>query len=100
MVRIEPKAMDVLVYLAGREGQVVSREELERDVWHGALVGYDAVTGTVIKLRKALDDDARHPRYIATVPKRGYRLLPGALQPSGPEGPHLSARALPSASRP
>lgn len=100
VVRIEPKAMDVLVYLAAHEGQVVSREDLERDVWHGALVGYDAVTGTVIKLRKALDDDARHPRYIATVPKRGYRLLPGALQPSNPEGPHLSARALPSASRP
>lgn len=100
VVRIEPKAMDVLVYLAAHEGQVVSREELERDVWHGALVGYDAVTGTVIKLRKALDDDARHPRYIATVPKRGYRLLPGSLQPSGPEGPHLSARALSSASRP
>ena len=96
VVRIEPKAMDVLVYLAAHEGQVVSREELERDVWHGALVGYDAVTGTVIKLRKALDDDARHPRYIATVPKRGYRLLPGAVRPAGPqppEGPPLSATA-------
>lgn len=103
VVRIEPKAMDVLVYLAAHEGQVVSREELERDVWHGALVGYDAVTGTVIKLRKALDDDARHPRYIATVPKRGYQLLPGAVQPPDaelPEGPHLSKPALPSASRP
>ena len=96
VVRIEPKAMDVLVYLAAHEGRVVSREELERDVWHGALVGYDAVTGTVIKLRKALDDDARHPRYIATVPKRGYRLLPGAVRPAGPqppEGPPLSATA-------
>ena len=76
LVRVEPKAMDVLVYLAAHQGEVVSREELERGVWHGALVGYDAVTSTVIKLRKALGDDARHPRYIATVPKRGYRLLP------------------------
>ena len=100
VVRIEPKAMDVLVYLAAHQGQVVSREELERDVWHGALVGYDAVTGTVIKLRKALDDDARHPRYIATVPKRGYRLLPGAVRPAGsepPEGLPLSATAPDSA---
>jgi TolB-like protein/DNA-binding winged helix-turn-helix (wHTH) protein/tetratricopeptide (TPR) repeat protein len=85
VLRVEPKAMDVLVYLADREGQVVSREELERDVWRGALVGYDAVTGTVIKLRKALDDDAREPRYIATVPKRGYRMLPGVVRSSGPQ---------------
>ncbi len=85
VVRVEPKAMDVLVYLAAHAGEVVSREDLERDVWHGALVGYDAVTGTVIKLRKALQDDARQPRYIATVPKRGYRMLPGVVGLSEPE---------------
>lgn len=84
VVRVEPKAMDVLAYLAEHPGQVVSREELEREVWRGALVGYDAVTGTVIKLRKALEDDAREPRYIATIPKRGYRLLPGLVQGLGP----------------
>ncbi len=75
LVRLEPKVMEVLVYLASRAGEVVTREELERDVWHGALVGYDAVTGTVIKLRKALQDDARKPRLIATIPKRGYQLV-------------------------
>jgi DNA-binding winged helix-turn-helix (wHTH) protein len=41
LVRIEPKVMDVPVYFAGRAGEVVSREELERAVWRGALVGYD-----------------------------------------------------------
>jgi adenylate cyclase len=87
VIRVEPKAMDVLVYLAAHQGQVVSREDLERDVWRGALVGYDAVTGTIIKLRKALDDDAREPRYIATVPKRGYRLLRGVVQASEPAPP-------------
>ena len=73
-VRLEPKTMEVLVYLASRPNEVITREELERDVWHGALVGYDAVTNTVIKLRKALGDDARQPRYIATIPKKGYQL--------------------------
>ena len=73
--RIEPRAMEVLVYLASRPGEVVSRDELERAVWQGALVGYDAVTSTVIKLRKAFGDDPRRPRYIATIPKRGYRLV-------------------------
>jgi TolB-like protein/DNA-binding winged helix-turn-helix (wHTH) protein len=74
-IKLEPKVMDVLAYLASRQGEVVSREELERDVWHGALVGYDSVTSTIIKLRKALSDQARNPKYIATVPKRGYRLI-------------------------
>ena len=74
-VRIEPKVMEVLVYFASRQGEVITRDELERDVWHGALVGYDAVTSTVIKLRKALKDDAKNPRYIATVPKKGYQLI-------------------------
>jgi TolB-like protein/DNA-binding winged helix-turn-helix (wHTH) protein/Tfp pilus assembly protein PilF len=72
---LEPKAMEVLVYLASHPGEVITREELERDVWRGALVGYDAVTSTIIKLRKALQDNARQPRYIATIPKKGYQLI-------------------------
>ncbi|EGV18467.1 winged helix-turn-helix domain-containing protein [Thiocapsa marina] len=83
LVRVEPKVMDVLVYFAGRAGEVVSREELERDVWRGALVGYDAVTKTVTKLRQALGDDPRNPRYIQTVPKRGYRFVARA-EPADP----------------
>lgn len=75
VVHLEPRVMDVLVYLAARPGQVVTREELERTVWRGALVGYDAVTSTIIKLRKALGDDARQPRLIVTVPKKGYQLV-------------------------
>ena len=75
VVRVEPKVMDVLVYLAQHQGEVVSRDELERQVWRGAIVGYDAVTSTVIKLRKALGDDPHAPTYIATIPKRGYQLI-------------------------
>jgi adenylate cyclase len=75
VVHLEPKAMAVLVYFASRPGEVISREALERDVWRGALIGSDAVTNTVIKLRKALQDDARQPRYIATIPKKGYQLI-------------------------
>jgi TolB-like protein/DNA-binding winged helix-turn-helix (wHTH) protein/Flp pilus assembly protein TadD len=72
---LEPKAMEVLVYLASHPGEVITREELERNVWHGAVVGYDAVTNTIIKLRKALQDSARQPHYIATIPKKGYQLI-------------------------
>lgn len=74
IVRIEPKAMEVLLFLADRAGQVVSREDLLAALWLGAVVGDDALTQAVIKLRKALGDTARSPRYIETISKRGYRL--------------------------
>ena len=74
-VKLEPRVMDVLVYLSARSGQVASREELETSVWAGMVVGYDALTSTMLKLRKALGDDPKHPRYIETVSKRGYRLV-------------------------
>jgi len=74
-VRLEPKVMDVLVYLAAHAGEVVPREDIESAVWAGRVVGYDALTGSMQKLRHALRDDARQPRIIETVSKKGYRLL-------------------------
>ena len=74
-VRLEPKAVEVLTFLASRPGEVISRAELEASVWPGAVVGYEAVTKTIIKLRKALGDRAREPQYIETIPKRGYQLI-------------------------
>src|SRR5262245_13629225 len=74
-VKLEPKAMAVLVYLAQRPGEVVSRETLLAAVWPGVIVSDDAVTQVVIKLRKALGDSADSPAYIQTISKRGYRLV-------------------------
>ena len=74
-VRLEPKVMSVLVCLAQNPGKVVSRESLESTVWAGTIVGYDAIAGSVIKLRKALGDDSRNPKYVETVSKKGYRLV-------------------------
>jgi adenylate cyclase len=71
-VHLEPKAVDLLVALAHRAGEVVSREELLSQVWAGVVVGDDVLTQAVIKLRKALGDG--EPEYIQTIPKRGYRL--------------------------
>ena len=79
-VKLEPKVMQVLVYLAQHSGKVVSREALEAVVWAGMVVGYDALSGSIIKLRKALGDDSRHPQYIETVSKKGYRLIAGVSQ--------------------
>lgn len=73
--KLEPRVMEVLVYLAGRPGQVVTRDELEANVWGGRVISYDALTSTVQKLRKAFADDARQPRVIETLSKKGYRLV-------------------------
>ncbi len=72
---LEPRAMDVLMLLAGRAGSVVTRTELMTQVWGDTFVSDDAVSATIIKLRKAFGDDARRPRLIETVPKSGYRLI-------------------------
>src|SRR5689334_23586707 len=74
-VRLEPKVAELLLKLAQRPGEVCSREELLAAVWSGVVVGDDALTQAVIKLRKALGDDAHKPVYIETISKRGYRLI-------------------------
>ena len=74
-VKLEPKAMAVLVYLADRPGQVVSREALLSAVWSGVVVSDDSLTQVVIKLRKALGDVPEQPTHIQTISKGGYRLI-------------------------
>lgn len=73
-VQLEPKAMALLVHLSRHAGKTLSREQLFEAVWPGVIVSDDTLTQAVAKLRKAFHDDAKNPRYIQTVPKRGYRL--------------------------
>ena len=73
--RVKPKAMAVLVALARRPGEVVSRAELFAEVWSGQAVTDDVLTTCLVELRRALTDDARSPRYIETIPRRGVRLI-------------------------
>ncbi len=74
-VKLEPRAMRVLMCLAERAGQVVSVEELLDAVWHDVIVTHDSVYRVVSELRRALGDDPKEPVYIANVLRRGYRLV-------------------------
>ncbi len=74
-VTVEPRVMELLVFLAGRPQQVVSKDELIAAVWPDVAVSDDALKNAVWELRRALGDSARQPRYIETIPKRGYRLI-------------------------
>lgn len=74
-VRVEPKVMEVLLELAASAGEVVSKERLIERVWAETFVGEAALARCISELRRAFGDDARAPRYIETLPKRGYRLI-------------------------
>jgi len=74
-IQLEPKIMQVLVRLAETPGEVVRKEELIRSVWADTFVTDDVLTRSISELRKALEDDARQPRFIETIPRSGYRLL-------------------------
>ena len=74
-IKLEPRVMKLLLRLAERPGSVVSVNELLDSVWAGVVVSPESVYQYVAQLRKALGDDADQPRYIATVPRKGYRLI-------------------------
>lgn len=73
--RLENRAARVLELLCKRRGEVVSAEELVDQIWGGRALSQNSVAVVVGDVRRALGDDARHPRYIETVAKRGYRLI-------------------------
>jgi len=74
-VKVTPRSMDVLNYLAENAGQVVSHDELLKHFWQGSFPSDHAVHKAIAELRSALGDDAHHPSYIRTIPKRGYSLI-------------------------
>jgi DNA-binding winged helix-turn-helix (wHTH) protein/tetratricopeptide (TPR) repeat protein len=76
-IRLQEQPYRILVALLENPGEVISREELRSRLWPGdTFVDFDgSLRVAVRKLREALDDDADDPRYIETIPKRGYRFL-------------------------
>jgi len=100
-VRLEPRVMDVLVQLAERADEVVSKEELIERVWKGRYATDDVLSVAIYSLRKSLGDDARRPRYVATVSRRGYRLIaPVQLAAEPSTGIPAGAPGQPEARRP
>jgi len=88
-VHLTPRAMEVLVYLAARGGEVVSRGELLDAIWPRMEVSQDALTQCVVELRKAFNDSARQSAIIETIPKVGIRLVPRIV----PESEFTAAEA-------
>ncbi len=73
---LQPKIIDVLCFLAERQGEVVSRDEIIDRIWSVEFGADESLTRAISQLRKAFDDSREEPRVVETIAKRGYRLLP------------------------
>lgn len=100
-VRLQEQPFQVLVALLERHGDLVTREELRERLWPGdTFVEFDKSLGVALaKVRSALGDDAANPRFIETVPKRGYRFIaPVAVETARQEA--AASPAVESAGQP
>src|ERR1041384_3586049 len=75
VISLRPKATEILVRLVMNAGQLIKRDELLKEVWPDTFVEESNLSQTIFILRKALGDDRGEPRYIETVPRRGYRFV-------------------------
>ena len=76
VTRLQQQPLLVLIELLEHSGELVTREQLIARLWPKGIVDFDASLNTAVrKLRLVLNDDPEHPRYIETIPRRGYRFL-------------------------
>src|SRR5438045_6946115 len=77
LVRLQPHPARVLVLLTTRAGQLVTREEIKEELWGaGTFVDFEQGLNFCIRqIRAALGDSAESPRYVQTLPRRGYRFI-------------------------
>src|SRR6187401_2010272 len=86
VVRLQGQRIQILEALLDDPGELVTRESLQRRIWNGALSGdfEHGLNAAVNKLRQALGDSAEEPRFIETVPGKGYRFVAGTIQAPRP----------------
>jgi len=101
VVAVEPKVLEVLVYLAQHSGEVLSRENILGGVWAGTFVTDEVLTYSISELRKAFEDDAKNPKVIQTIHRKGYRLIAPVIwsggEPSQAEAAAEKREPLPEA---
>jgi DNA-binding winged helix-turn-helix (wHTH) protein len=89
-VKLQGQPFELLVALLERPGEVLTREELRQKIWPSEIAGdFDqGLNRAINKVREALGDSAETPRFVETIPRRGYRFI-GAVQEAAavPDGP-------------
>ncbi len=74
-IQLAPKVYDLLIYFCLNHDKIISKDELMDNVWSGTIVTDNAISRTLVKVRKVLADDPKKPQFIITVPKKGYRMV-------------------------
>ena len=76
-VKIQDQPFQVLIFLLQRPGEIIAREEFHQKLWpEGTYVDFDgSLNASLKKLRSALDDDSENPRFVETIPRKGYRFI-------------------------
>jgi Tol biopolymer transport system component/DNA-binding winged helix-turn-helix (wHTH) protein len=96
IVQVRPKVMDLLVYMAGAPGAVISKETLLTEVWRTDAISESALTRTITELRSAVRDEVDQPRFLETIPKRGYRLIAPVRPVESQEESRATPRRIPT----
>jgi eukaryotic-like serine/threonine-protein kinase len=99
-VKVADQSLCVLIYLLESPGKIVTREELRQKLWpDGTYVDFDGSLNVILKrLRAALSDDSENPRFIETIPRRGYRFIaPVSIKEATNEAEISAVQALPAA---
>jgi serine/threonine protein kinase/DNA-binding winged helix-turn-helix (wHTH) protein len=116
-IRLQEQPFQILLMLLEHPGEVVTREEIRKRLWpNDTIVEFDHSIGTAIKkLRQALNDEAENPRYVETLPRRGFRFIfppeassdedslpapPQILSPGEPAPEERQVRAAPAPAQP
>ena len=86
-IRLQEQPFLILALLLEHPGELVTREEIRQKLWsHNTFVEFDAALNTAVrKLREALNDSADNPRFLETVPRRGYRFAAPVASPPEPQ---------------
>jgi eukaryotic-like serine/threonine-protein kinase len=89
-ISVEPRALSLLMVLAANHGKLLDKKKLMEAVWKETFVEETTLTRAIAVIRKQLEDDPRTPKYIETIPTRGYRfIVPVEVRHSEPKDPVL-----------
>src|SRR5262245_21975514 len=84
LLSVEPKVFDLLVYLIGNRGRVVSKDDLVGAIWNGRIVSESTLASCMNLARNAIGDSGEHQRLIRTLPRKGFRFVGEVREESEP----------------
>lgn len=99
-IPLKPKILDLLLYLVETRGQLIGKDDLMREVWPDTVVEENNITVSISHLRKILGEDRLNPKFIETVPRRGYRFVAEVTELSVSQGASAVVRQTPRQTEP